>query len=340
MKVFKYLLFLILIGIIGTSIYIAVQPNFFEVSRSKTIKAPAAVIYNNIIDFKNWESWSAWIEKDPTIKLTYPEQTQGVNGAYSWEEEDGMGTIKTIEATPNKTITQQMQFADYPASDITWNFTSKENDFTEVTWTITGKDLPFNFKAYSTVSGGMEKQIGPYFERGLEKLDSVIVSNMKKYSVVINGITEHSGGYYIYNTASCKIDQLETKMQEMFPQIQNFALKNNIQIAGAPFVYYHKWDEQNNAAMFSCCIPTTTKVITTESDILTGQLMPFKAISTTLKGNYNHLKEAWETTMNYIPENDFTLDNNGPMLETYLTDPVNTPNPANWVTQIFIAITE
>lgn len=340
MKTLKYLLFLILIGIIGISIYVAVQPNSFEVSRTRTIKAPPSVIYENVIDFKNWKAWSAWIEKDPTIKLSYPEQTKGVGSSYSWEDKDGIGVMETIETMPNESIKQQMQFADFPASDVNWDFKPNEDGSTNVTWTISGKDLPFGFKAFATFSGGMEKQIGPDFERGLEKLDSIIIASMKIYSIKVNGITDHSGGFYIYNTASCKIDQLETKMKEMLPRIHSYALKNNIKMAGAPFVYYHKWDEENNAVMFSCCIPTTTRVITTESDILTGQITPFKAVMTTLKGDYINLKEAWESTMEYIPKNNLTLNENGPMLETYITDPMNTPNPANWITQIFVAITQ
>tara|TARA_R110002049_G_scaffold308939_1_gene515020 strand:- start:6801 stop:7823 length:1023 start_codon:yes stop_codon:yes gene_type:complete len=340
MKTLRYLLFLILIAIIGLSIYVAVQPNSFEVSRTRTIKAPAAVIYENIIDFKNWETWSPWIEKDPSVKLTYPEQTSGVEGSYSWEDKDGVGTMKTIKATPNEAIKQQMQFAEFPASEILWNFKPNDDGSTEVTWRISGKNLPFGFKAYNIFSGGMEKQIGPDFERGLEKLDSVVIADMKKYSIKVEGITEHSGGFYIYNTTSCKIDQLKTKMQDMMPVITDYAMKNNIQMAGSPFVYYHQWDEANNAVMFSCCIPTTARVITTESDILTGQIEPFIAVVTTLKGDYSNLQEAWETTMDYIPKNNLTLAENGPMLETYITNPMNTPNPANLTTKIFVAITQ
>ncbi len=65
MKFLKYLLFLILIAIIGFAIYVAVQPNSFEVSRERTINAPASVLYDNVIDYKNWEAWSAWVEKEP-----------------------------------------------------------------------------------------------------------------------------------------------------------------------------------------------------------------------------------------------------------------------------------
>jgi len=70
MKALKYILFLLLILTIGISIYVVVQPNSFEVTKERNINAPAAVIYNDLIDFRNWERWSPWLEKSPDSKIT------------------------------------------------------------------------------------------------------------------------------------------------------------------------------------------------------------------------------------------------------------------------------
>ena len=338
MKTLKYIVFLLLIVIIGFSIYIAVQPNSFEISRPRTIQAPAAVIYNNVIDFKNWEAWSSWVESDPDIKISFPEQTKGVNGSYAWEDKDGVGTMTTTGATPYESIKQVMQISDFPSSDVSWNFKPNNDGSTDVTWDITGKDLPFGFKMFSVLMGGMEKQIGPHYERSLEKLDSIVVNSMKTYSIEINGVTEHSGGYYIYNTTSCKIENLGEKVGELFANINAYATKNHIEVSGFPFVNYHKYDVENNAVMFSCCLPTTSRIITSESDILTGQLEPFKTLKTTLTGNYSNLNEAWEKSMDYITNSGLEMKDNGPMLETYINDFTKVPNPADWKTEIYIAL--
>ncbi len=145
-------------------------------------------------------------------------------------------------------------------------------------------------------------------------------------------------GFIYITTTSCKMDEFKTKMVEMMTKIGVFVEKNNVAMAGAPFVMYHKWDEENNAVMFSCCVPTTARVITTESDVLTGKMKPFKAVKTTLKGNYENLKEAWDTAMKYIPDNGLEFTENGPMIEAYLTDPMTEPNPANWITEIYLAV--
>ena len=126
-------------------------------------------------------------------------------------------------------------------------------------------------------------------------LDEVITEDMKRYSIKVEGLTEHSGGFYLYNTTSCKMTDFKQKMQEMLPKVGGYAISNNIRMAGAPFVIYHKWDEANDAVMFSCAIPTSSKITTTESEILTGQLQPFKTVKTILYGDYENLKEMMLT---------------------------------------------
>ena len=338
MKYIKYIFFLLLIAIIAISIYIAVQPSEFSVTRTRTINAPAAVIYNNVNDYKNWASWSSWVEKDPDMKITLPELTKGEGSSYTWEDKDGIGTMKTIETNQNKSITQVMQFSDFPSSYVSWKFNPNANGSTDVTWNIMGKNLPFGFKAFAAFMGGMEKQIGPEYERSLEKLSEVVLLDMKKYSIVVNKeTTQHSGGFYIYNTAATTFEAFKGKMASMLPEVIAYAQKNNITMSGAPYVLYHKWDKENNTIMFSCCVPTTAKA-TTEGDILTGQLPPFKAVKTTLNGDYSNLEKTWEKAMKAITESGLEQEENGPTIEAYLNSPMNTPNPADLKTEIYIAV--
>lgn len=340
MKALKYFFFLLLILFIGLTIYVAVQPNSFEVIRTRTINAPASVIYNNVIDFKNWEAWSSWAESEPDLKISFADISKGVDAAYFWEDKDGVGTMTTHTANPYERIQQTMQAPDFPISEVRWDFSSNEDNSTQATWRITGNDLPFSFKLRLVLMGNIEEKIGPHYERSLEKLDSMVVADMKKYSIEVNGFTEHSGGYYIYKTTSCKINNLKNNINELLHDVTRYATENNLNISGFPFVYYHKYDLENNAVMFSCCLPTTSKIITTENDILTGQLTSFKTLKTTLTGDYIHLQEAWDMSMKYITNSGYEIREDGPMLETYITDAKKVPNPAEWKTSIYIALKE
>ncbi|OYX24807.1 MAG: transcription activator effector-binding protein [Flavobacteriales bacterium 32-35-8] len=339
MKTFKYISFLLLIAIIGTSIYIAVQPNEFSFSRSRVIQAPVSVLFNKVNDFKNWPEFSPWMEQEPDAKLTYGEKTVGVGAHYSWNGAVlGEGSMKTLAANDNQFISQLISFIKpfKLESDIQWDFEPTEEG-TKVTWSMAGKQ-DFMTKMYTVFSGTIEKNTAPDFERGLFKLDSTVIADMKKYSITVSGITEHGGGYYLYTTTSSKINEVSSTIADMLPKITKYAQENNIAMAGAPFVSYITWDEQNNATIFSVCVPTTDRVITTDSNVLTGELPAFRAVKTTLKGNYTNLKEAWDVASDYIPKNGLEFADDGPMLEVYITDQTLYPNPADWVTDIYIAV--
>ncbi len=342
MKVLKYVFLLLLLIIIAGSIYIATLEKTYDISRTKVIKAPVQVLFSQVDDYNKRAGWSPWIEKEPEATYTYSKKTEGKGSSFSWKGEVlGEGNLETVETYLLDSIHRRIKFIKpfESESDIYWKFKPVDGG-TEVTWGMKG-ELGFMSRAYMAFNGGMEKQVAPDYERGLFKLDSVAQVNMKKYSVQVDGITIHGGGYYLYNTVSCKIDELPAKMQEMMPLVRAYAQKNNIQLAGAPFTIYHTFDEENNAVIFSCAVPVAERIITESgSGILTGMLKPFKAIKTTLKGNYINSKEAWETTYNYLGENNLEQAEGSAAIEVYVTDPMQTPNPADWITEIFVPVNE
>ena len=339
MKTLKYIFFLLLILFMGFAIYIAIQPNDFSFKRSKVIKAPTSVVYDLVNDYQEWPRFSPWLEQDIDAVLTYKDKTFGIDAGYSWDGKIlGIGNMQTIDVLDNKIIKQHIEFVKpiESKSNINWSFEQVEGG-TKVTWNMDGNQ-DFITKLYVAFAGSIEKNTGPDFERGLFKLDSIVQSDMRKYSITIEGVTQHSGGFYLYNTTSCKIKDLEQKKQDMMPKVGGYAISNNVTMAGKPFVIFHKWDLENDTVMFSCCIPTTSRIETSGSNILTGQLQPFKAVKTVLKGDYVNSEEAWNTTMAYIKENNLVEPINGPVLEIYVTDLKSTPNPAHWITEIYLAV--
>jgi len=342
MKVFKYIVLLILILTIGAAIYVATLNNTYEVSRTKIIKAPIEVVYDNVNDYKNWPSWSPWLEKDTLAVLTYSDISFGKDAFYSWKSENehvGEGKMTTVESVSFRSIDQKIEVVKpwEGESDVTWSF-KPVKEGTEVTWTMKG-EMGFGEKAYMAFSGGMDKMVGPEYEKGLEKLDAVLQVNMKKFSVDVNGLTTHGGGYYIYRTGSCKIDEFQSKMNELMPQIDMYVDRNKISTAGPAFSLYHKVDVENNAVIFSCAIPVSEKIITdASSGLQVGMLKPFEAVKITLNGNYDNIDAAWTEGVKFLNENNLEEIHTLPGLEAYKTNPVLVPNPADWITEIYIPV--
>ncbi len=340
MKALKYIILLLLILIIGFAIYVAVQPSDYEVNRTRDMEAPAAMIFQNISDFKNWEEWSAWVENDPDLKITYPENTKGVGGNYSWEDKDGVGTMRTIAMNPFEDIQQEMQFGDFEPSSIEWKFKSMDDGKTKVSWTMKSNNVPFMFKAFATMSGGYDNMIGPNFERGLEKLDSILSVQMKVYEVTVNGITEYGGGFYLYKTTNATDSNISQKMADNYGSLTQFVGASGAQMAGMPLTVYQEMNNDDGTFIMSNGIPVTERIDTpADSDILCGYMPKMKTLKTTLLGNYNNLEKAWSQAMTYITENNLEVSDQKPF-EIYSNDPGLFPNPAEWKTEIYIPLKE
>lgn len=337
MKALKYIVILLIIFIIGSCTYIAVQPNSYDVVRTRTIEAPTGVLFNTINDFKNWESWSPWKEKDPELKFTYPEQTKGVGGSYSWEGDDGVGQMRTLNSSPYDSILQEMQFEDFPPSQVYWKFESAENG-TAVTWGMKSDSMPFMLKLYALISGGMDKMVGPDFELGLKKLDSVAINSIKAYTITINGITEYGGGFYLYKTTNATSKNISQIMGQHYGSIGMFMGQHNIAMNGMPFTIYHDMNFDNGTVIMSNGMPVKEKVIITENtDILCDYMPKTKVLKATLHGNYTNLSTAWKTALQHLADNGLEQAEAKPF-EIYTNDPGDFPNPANWITEIYIPI--
>lgn len=335
MKILKYIFFLLLILIIGASIYIATLDGNYNIKRSRIIKAPVEVVFNNVNDFKNWQHWRPWYEMDSTIVASYPDTTSGIGASYTWTGKEGTGSMKTVSLIPNKEIIQLIDFGTGSTPEVYWNFNEVENG-TEVIWGIKGKSS-FGEKAFWLTQGGIEKNMALMYERGLELLEEQLLKELENHSIEVKGVVDYGGGFYLYQTTSCNTNEIENKMGEMFTTIISYMAENNLEASGKSFTIIHKQDEENNTKMFSACVPVKERVITTGA-ILTGFLNPQKTFKTILKGDYKFSNEAWETAYNTLYQQGFSEIDGAEPFEIYTVSIHETKNPANWVTEIYIPI--
>src|SRR5262245_17063322 len=96
MKTFKrYLGLLTLLAIVcggSVLIFAAMLPTDWFVSRDVEISSTPEVVYPLFADFRNWEKWSPWQQKDKSLQVKIPGRSAGVGAAQTWESaKDGTG---------------------------------------------------------------------------------------------------------------------------------------------------------------------------------------------------------------------------------------------------------
>ncbi|HEX9981036.1 MAG TPA: SRPBCC family protein [Flavobacterium sp.] len=336
MRILKYILLLLLLIAIGITVYVATQKGDFDITRSRIIKTPRNAVFNYINDYQNWESWAAW--GDSGTDFEYPQVTAGQGASFIWDGGLSEGSARTLFVKENDSIAQELVWNGYPGI-ASWKFTDTVGG-TKVTWRIKGK-MGFMPKIYAALEGGAEAVMGTIYENSLARLDKVLDREINTYKITVDGVVTKPGGAYLYQSITSTIENMPKNMRIMMTKLRHFFSKNKIASGGKPFVLYDTFDTAKGITKFSVCIPVKDTIHTAPgSDISSASLTSFRAVKTTLKGDHSHLKEAWDKSFTYIKTNNLNESENGSYLEIYQTGKGDVKSHAQWVTEIYIPVSE
>lgn len=328
MKIVKYVVLFLLIAIIGLAIYAAVQPNSYEVTRSRIIDVPAKLVYNNVSDYKNWEAWGPWLEEDPSMTFSYGETTKGEGASYSWEGKDGKGSQKMTSAIPHESLTTELTFEGMGSASAFWKF-DPNVEGTEVTWGMKADNVPYLFKFFGAISGGYDKMMGPMFERGLERLDSVMVIEAEAYNEMMSAwslgevskMTIDKRNFIGYAHSS-KMDQeaMSKLFQESMPKLGEYAVEQGLQYGDfTPGAIFTKWDETTGETDFMIGV-FLKEALKPAEDMQSMSFAKGTVVTVSKFGNYGiGDREAHLAIEEFMETHKMTMA--GPVYELYVNDP-------------------
>lgn len=164
------------LGVLIVVILVAglLQPDNFRIERSTAIEAPAAIVFSQINNFKNWQAWSPWAKKDPQAQNSYSGPETGEGAAFSWKgnREVGEGKMTIVQSKPNTLIAIQLDFlAPFKATNTAEYTLEPQGSRTKLTWAMFGK------KNYVSklicLFMNMDKMVGGDFEKGLASIKEI-----------------------------------------------------------------------------------------------------------------------------------------------------------------------
>lgn len=173
-KFIRLCLGLALITIAAILILGLFQPHDITVTRSVTINAPRPLVFEQMVKFRNWPSWSPWSRLDTTMKNEFKGDDGQPGSIYHWTGDDH----KTGEAEiTNKGVKgTEMQFS----------FVLIKPEKLEAHGSLTAEDAPGGTKASMSFTNhynypwnalifmtNLERTIGPDLEKGLNNMKSL-----------------------------------------------------------------------------------------------------------------------------------------------------------------------
>ncbi len=177
----KYILIGLLLLVAVLVLVITTRPSDFRVSRSMTIGAPPAIIFDHVSNLHLFQVWSPFAKIDPTSKVTYAGPESGQDASFSWagSAKAGEGSMTCTLCRPGELLGYRLDFLKpFKGTNLVEFSFQPTGDQTQVTWTMTGT-YNFVMKAVSLVMN-CDKMCGPMFEQGLADLKGVAEAETKK----------------------------------------------------------------------------------------------------------------------------------------------------------------
>jgi effector-binding domain-containing protein len=330
MKFLKGLLIVIVILIAVVVIAGLIMPKDYNIERSLMIPTCSGVVFEQVADFRNWNNWSPWKERDSSITATYSESQLAVGAKWGWTgdpEMTGEGEMTCTSLTENE-IGYHLHFLKpYESESDGTVKVEAMGDSTKVTWTMSGRN-PFPTNVIMGLMGGLDAMIGPDFERGLALLSAKALET----EIVKAESTEIQEQNFIGKRFSMSVDSITAAVYgATYGEIGAFMASQQISQAGAPIAIAHMFDEATRMMDIEIAIPISGTA-TPPAGLTFGTIPAGKALKHSYTGPYENLEPEWNKLSGYV-QCSGAKTRYSPY-EVYLTDPGNEPDPAKWQTDL------
>jgi len=151
-------------------------PDKVRVERSTVIEASAADIFPYLNNFRRFNEWSPWAERDPDTQYRFSGPDQGVGATMSWRSdasEVGSGEQEIVESVRNEKVVTRLDFGERGQADAMF-LLDPDGDETRVTWTLESQLPPNPVSRWMGLM--LDGLIGQDYEEGLARLKTKVES--------------------------------------------------------------------------------------------------------------------------------------------------------------------
>lgn len=311
-----------------------IAPKEMKTARSITINAPMEKVFSTVNDLSTWEKWSPWKEMDPESVITLGEKTVGEGASYTWKGDiTGSGEMTIEDSKLNESILVNVAFDGMGSAKAPFTFTRADQGV-QVSWGFDAK-MPFPMNAM-LLFVDMAEQTGKDFEKGLSNLKNLIEmeekNNAPKQTIVE---TAMPFSYVVGIRGKVNMSEMQQFYTENLGKVYSALAGKGITPAGQPCGVYFSWDDAGQSTEMMAAMPVA-EAVDLGGEFETLKLPEGKAVVLNFYGNYENLDRAHNIIDNYVLAKK--LETVMPVMEEYVTDPGNEPDPNKWLTRVIYPI--
>jgi len=167
----------LIVGLVGIGFLLSEE---VHVERQAAIDAPPAVVFAILNNFKDFDQWSPWADRDPAMKVERSGPESGVGAKYVWSgnREVGSGSQEITASTPDSEIRIKLIFGDWDTPSEAVYRIAPDGSGSVVTWAL---DSHLGSNPVNRYFGlFMDKQVGPDYVLGLSRLKTLAEAKAKE----------------------------------------------------------------------------------------------------------------------------------------------------------------
>lgn len=336
MRILKKILLTLLVIIVLMVIIAFFLPSEMRVERSLTINASSEAIFAQVNDYKNWEKWSPWHQKDPNMKIFYESQTAGAGASYRWESEEvGNGMQKITSSVPNDSIVSEMYFMESKDPAYGKFYFSPSDSGTTVKWVMHMDNGMNPISRWMSVL--MKGMIADDFDEGLKNLEKLAESAPAAPAAQEPKIELGNTNDMTVATVkdSCPVEQITEKLGSMLGTVLSEMNKNGSKQAAPVFAIYHSFSHEK--VVFEAGIPVDKPFKPApKSPVNVWEMKGTGVVLAHHYGSYRSTEQTHYKIDDWVKKNNKTIV--GPPVEVYVSDPTKEPDTTKWYTQIYYPV--
>jgi effector-binding domain-containing protein len=202
----------------------------------------------------------------------------------------------------------------------------------------------------------MDAMVGPEFEKGLTDLKKrcesmparesaitmnetyeviEIVENIDETAVQIREVRTFAMPYVSIKD-SCSLSEMDDRMMKSVNRLKKYIAKNDLSTTGSPMTYYHVWNPPATVVYE----PTMrlNEMVEVGDGFTSGQTYSGRAVMAIHVGSYESMEESWNALDAYAESKGYEVT--GSPWEEYIRHPDNEPVAENYLTHIYMPVSE
>lgn len=310
-----------------------VAPKEVNTERSTLINAPQELVFNTVNDLSTWESWSPWKEMDPDMVVTMGEKTTGEGASYSWVgKKSGSGIMSITASQPYNSVNTNVAFEGMGGAQAQFTFAPAEKG-TQTSWNF-HTDFPFPWNGLMLLMN-FKKQINKDYDRGLALLKEKVEAMAQAAPPALEvKKTQIPFQHFVGISKKINMADIQSHYTESLAKAHAAVGEAKISMPGMPCGLYYSWDMENQQTELAACVPVAQK--SELPGLSSFELPTTNALLVEYYGDYSGLEKAHQAIDEYLNKNQLVMEY--PVIEEYVTDPGQEPDPAKWLTRVYYLV--